>query len=343
MHRKLTAGIISSSLIASLFLGAFSLPALAFARENEHGKKNGLNVSANVRVGTHAGKGNAQGDEEDNNNEDRGNGEHDRAAGSSTMITLLSASTTPGPNGSWFLHIEALLTGGAGKSGKVPPGLLHAPGIWRKFLGIFHVGSTTPDITAPTITSMNASGITTNSATINWTTSKRSRGTVYVSTTSPVAVASSTMHVDDTSLLFAHHDIVSGLSASTTYVVKIVATDSSGNATTSSEFSFTTGATPDTTPPVISAVSVGGVTNTSAQISWTTNEAATGKVYYSTSTPVIIGGAQTTLVSTSSLSTSHSFTLSGLTASTTYHFFVSSTDASSNAANSSEGSFTTGI
>lgn len=96
----------------------------------------------------------------------------------------------------------------------------------------------------------------------------------------------------------------------------------------------------DTTPPVISAIQ-SAATHQSATVTWITNESATGKVYYGTTTPLNLGSAKT--ASHSTLQTGHSFTLSGLTASTTYYFVVESKDKKGNTATSTERSFTTSV
>ncbi|MBI3603924.1 MAG: fibronectin type III domain-containing protein [Nitrospirae bacterium] len=92
----------------------------------------------------------------------------------------------------------------------------------------------------------------------------------------------------------------------------------------------------DTTPPTISAVTAGSLTNSGATITWTTNEAADTQVEYGTTTSY---GSSTPLVTT--LVTSHSQTLSGLAASTLYHYRVRSKDAAGNLATSADAMFTT--
>ncbi len=85
---------------------------------------------------------------------------------------------------------------------------------------------------------------------------------------------------------------------------------------------------PDTTAPIISAVNVTNIASTTVTLSWQTNEAATSKIYYATTTPVILGSALT--VSNNSLVTNHSLNLSGLIASTTYRYVLESKDAIGN-------------
>ena len=93
---------------------------------------------------------------------------------------------------------------------------------------------------------------------------------------------------------------------------------------------------PDTTPPVISAVGSSGITGTGATINWTTNEPSDTHVEYGTTTSY---GLFTTL--NASMVMAHAQTLSGLTASTLYHYRVHSKDAVGNAAVSADFTFTT--
>ena len=95
----------------------------------------------------------------------------------------------------------------------------------------------------------------------------------------------------------------------------------------------------DTMAPVISLASVSSIATTSASVSWNTNEAATGKVYYATSSPVTLATA--TNVSHDTLTLSHMLSLTGLTASTTYYYVLESKDAANNVATTSAQSFVT--
>ncbi len=81
----------------------------------------------------------------------------------------------------------------------------------------------------------------------------------------------------------------------------------------------------DTTAPTISAVAASNVTSASATITWTTNEAATSRVEYGTTTAY---GSSTPLDAT--LLTAHNVPLSGLASLTTYNYRVRSQDAAGN-------------
>ena len=129
----------------------------------------------------------------------------------------------------------------------------------------------------------------------------------------------------------------SGLSPSTTYIYRVAAYDAAGNVSgQSSSASATTQAAADTTPPVISGISVSSLTYNSATINWTTNESATSQVLYGLTTSY---GSQTT--EDSNLVTSHSVLLSNLSPSTPYHFRTVSKDAAGNTSAPNDSTFTT--
>lgn len=91
----------------------------------------------------------------------------------------------------------------------------------------------------------------------------------------------------------------------------------------------------DTTPPTISNVATSNITDTTATVTWTTDENADSVVEYGLTTSY----GQTT--SDTALVTSHSIGLTGLSASTTYHYRVKSKDAANNLATSSDSTFQT--
>lgn len=95
----------------------------------------------------------------------------------------------------------------------------------------------------------------------------------------------------------------------------------------------------DVIAPVISLTKAANIATTATDITWTTDEPATSKVYFSTTTPVNLATA--TNVASGTLVTSHTTPLSGLTANTTYFYVVESKDAANNTATSPEQSFVT--
>jgi hypothetical protein len=92
----------------------------------------------------------------------------------------------------------------------------------------------------------------------------------------------------------------------------------------------------DTTAPVISAVASSTITSSGAAVGWTTDEASNSQVEYGLTTSY---GNATVLDATRV--TSHSQTLSGLSAATVYHYRVRSKDAAGNLATSADATFTT--
>jgi len=140
-------------------------------------------------------------------------------------------------------------------------------------------------------------------------------------------------------LVTAHTMQLTNLVPGSTYYFKLESKDTAQNAGQSSETSFVTAALPvDASAPTITAVAATPSTTT-AQIAWTTNEVATSKVYYATTTPLSLATALT--VTDSALLTNHSMALTGLTASTTYYYLVESKDAANNTGTSAESSFLT--
>ena len=155
----------------------------------------------------------------------------------------------------------------------------------------------------PVITNVQATSVTNNSATITWTTNIASDSRVNYGTT-----ASYGSQQTNASQVTSHTITLTGLSAKTTYHYQSVSTNTYGTGT-STDFTFATSGA-----PVISNVQSSGVTSTGATITWTTDVAADSKVNYGTTTAY---GSQQ---SNASAVTSHSISLSGLTASTPYHY-----------------------
>jgi len=235
-----------------------------------------------------------------------------------------------GPKTLW--RINELLQEGAGSSGKVPPGLLIAPGIQKKLCK-----TTTPDTTAPVISSIEAINISAATAKIKWTTDEVANGKIWYSTTTPVVTTGDPTKSSSTYVV-SHSIQLTGLAANTTYYYVVGSADGSGNITKATEGSFTTLAV-DTTAPVISSIEETNITTTAAKIKWTTNEVTNSKIWYGITTPVVTTGDPTK--SSSDYVISHEIELTGLTANTTYYYVVGSADGSGNITKATEGSFTT--
>lgn len=183
------------------------------------------------------------------------------------------------------------------------------------------------DTTAPVISSI-ASSTSTSTATITWTTDENASSSIaYGPTTGYGTNATSTGTT-------SHSVSLTGLTASTTYHFRVFAMDATGNQATSSDVTFFTAPPGDGTAPTVSSVaSSTGVTT--ATITWTTDENSTSVVNYGLTSGY--GSAS----SSSSLVTSHSIGLTGLSAATTYHFQVVSVDAATNSTSSVDYTFTT--
>ena len=203
-----------------------------------------------------------------------------------------------------------------------PQGLAYDMGAYERLAGA--------DVLAPTISAV-ASTTSNTSATITWTTNETADSQIIYGLTTAYG-ATTTL---DSTLVTSHSVTVTGLSVATLYHYKIRTADSTGNVTVSPDYTFTTSAVIDSTPPILFAISASVSTN-DATISWTTNEGADSQVNYGLSTSY---SATSTLAT--SLVTNHSVTLTSLTAGTLYHYRVRSQDVSSNLATSSDYTFTT--
>ena len=90
------------------------------------------------------------------------------------------------------------------------------------------------------------------------------------------------------------------------------------------------------TPPLITFVTAGNITSTSATISWTTDQASTSQVEYGTTTAY-----ESVSPLNSSLATLHSVTLTGLTPGTNYNYAALSTNYTGQLTTSSNFTFST--
>ena len=97
--------------------------------------------------------------------------------------------------------------------------------------------------------------------------------------------------------------------------------------------------TPDTVSPIVSELLATSTASTTTSITWFTNENATSTLWYSTTTPLTQSSASR--LDNSTRKTSHSYNLTGLTASTTYYYLVKVSDKANNSSTTTERSFVT--
>jgi hypothetical protein len=181
---------------------------------------------------------------------------------------------------------------------------------------------------APVVSGVTATAISANSATIVWNTDQASSSLVQYGTTTAYGSTSA----QNSSLTASHSVTITGLTAGTLYDFAVVSANAAGKSTTSGNFTFTT----LTVPPVISAVSATNIGTTSATIVWTTDQPSSSQVQFGTTASY---GSSSAL--NSSLVTTHSVTLSGLTPGATYNYDVVSANFAGNSATSANFSFST--
>ncbi len=164
----------------------------------------------------------------------------------------------------------------------------------------------------PVISNVGATGVTNGSATINWTTDLASSSQVEYGTTTAYGMLTTL----DSTPVTSHSVGLSGLAQNQTHHYRVLSANANGTST-SNDYTFTT-----LGPPTITSGPLVIPTQTTATITWTTNSAASGLVNYGATSSY---GSQ--VVDPNSSTTSHSVTITGLTASTPYHYQCVSANA----------------
>jgi hypothetical protein len=193
---------------------------------------------------------------------------------------------------------------------------------------------TTPATTAtpPNVGYVFAWGISNTGAVVTWSTDVSASTQLAYGTTTALGQLSPLQPT----LAASHGVTLSGLTPGTQYYFVAQSTGANGATGYSTVMSFTTTGTAPVGPPVISSVLASNITNTSATITWTTDQASSSQVNFGTTTAY---GSSSTLDPT--LVTSHSVTLTGLTLGTTYDFDVVSANAGAMSTTSGNSSFLT--
>ncbi len=178
-------------------------------------------------------------------------------------------------------------------------------------------GSGPADATAPTASTLSASGTTTSSTNLSWTAASDNVGVAGYNVYQNGVLKTTTTA---TSLA------VTGLSASTTYNFYVTAKDATGNVSSASNtVTMTTSALADSTAPTASTLSASGTTTSSTNLTW---NAATDNVGVAGYNVYQNGVLKTTTTATS-------LAVTGLSASTTYNFYVMAKDATGNVSSAS--------
>jgi hypothetical protein len=188
-----------------------------------------------------------------------------------------------------------------------------------------------PDTTPPIISGVSSLAVSGSGAVIAWTTDEASDSQVEYG----ILTAYGSLTELDSAMVTAHSMILSSLMPGTVYYYRVKSGDGSGNAAMSAGLNFVTSPPPDTTPPVISAVSSSLLSGSVARITWTTDEPSDSQVDYGIST--VYGSSA---MPNPTMVTAHSVILSGLTGGTVYHYQAKSRDAAGNLASSPDIVFT---
>ncbi|MDH4028308.1 MAG: fibronectin type III domain-containing protein [Nitrospirota bacterium] len=175
----------------------------------------------------------------------------------------------------------------------------------------------TPDTTAPVISGVQASGISTSAATIAWTTNEASNTQIEYGTSTSYGSATAL----NSTLSTAHSQNITGLSSSTLYHYRVRSSDAAGNLAVSADYIFTTATPPDTIPPTIPGnIQASAVSATEVNISWNSSVDNISVAGYR----IYRNGIQ--IATTNSTS----YQDSGLLPSTTYTYAVSAYDGAGN-------------
>jgi regulation of enolase protein 1 (concanavalin A-like superfamily) len=191
---------------------------------------------------------------------------------------------------------------------------------------------------------------TKTTATVTWNTDKPANSVLDYGSNSQYG-----LNKNDATQTTNHSLSLTGLNSSTAYHYQAKSADSNNKTALSGDKVFTTkdasdvsppsppggggdndGTPPptDTTPPIISDIQV-SVANTSATITWVTNEASDSVINYGQNTSYGLN------VNKSTQSKEHSLTLRSLNPITEYHFQIKSADSSNNIVSSDDMKFTT--
>ncbi len=173
------------------------------------------------------------------------------------------------------------------------------------------------DVTPPVISNIvvNSAG---QEATLSWTTDELADSQVSYGS----APGTYELGTASSAALTQNHSItLTGLTPGTVYYYQVSSSDASGNLGSSAEFNFLA---EDLVAPTISLTQI-VKTETSATISWVTDEPTSSALEYG-----LTSGYELGVVTSAVVGTSHSVVLTGLTPDALYYFQLTATDSSNN-------------
>ncbi|MDD3102256.1 MAG: fibronectin type III domain-containing protein [Patescibacteria group bacterium] len=189
----------------------------------------------------------------------------------------------------------------------------------------YYFFNTTYDLTPPIINEVSAS-TTAYTSTITWETDELATSQVEYGLTDGYGTLSPSS-VTTTDLTIDHVIKLSSLTVGSTYHFRVYSKDANNNESVSADYTFTPTREGDLTGPTISTPEVpsASIFTNQATITWTTDELSDSTVEYS-ATP----GVYSLSKNSTSMVTSHSVVLTGLSKNTPYYFRVKSKDAAEN-------------
>ncbi|MBX4200052.1 PQQ-dependent sugar dehydrogenase [Candidatus Parcubacteria bacterium] len=173
------------------------------------------------------------------------------------------------------------------------------------------------DTTSPTISLVSVTNITSNSATVNWTTSEPASSRVDYGVTTSYGSQTSL----DNTLLTTHSVVVTGLNSGTLYNYRPRSIDAAGNEKLGNNATFTTSTSSDTVPPSTpTGLSATVASSTQINLAWnasTDNVAVSTYILYRNGSQIISQSTRT-------------YSDTGLIPNTSYTYAVKARDTSGN-------------
>ncbi len=228
-------------------------------------------------------------------------------------ITRMVQEWISSPSTNYGLLVNSDATKGADRY-RFFASMEHATATLRPYLSITYAAA---DTTAPVISGMASAGITSNGATISWTTNEAADTQVEYGTTT----AYGSLSALNAALITNHSAVLTGLTPSTLYHYRVRSRDAAGNLATSAGGTFTTGAVSDTTAPSVpGGLAASVLSATQINLTWSASTDNTGVAGYR----VYRNGVQ---VGTTA---GRTYSDTGLLAATLYSYRVAAYDAAGN-------------